>query len=133
MKKFILAWILMAGLVWWVSGCSDLGDSAPTSQGPPPADSVSFAAQIQPIFDAHCIVCHGAAINGDLDLTTYASLMDSIGPHAPVVLPMNPDSSYLVQKLDGTAQPRMPQGGPYLTDEQIGRIRLWIEQGALDN
>ncbi|MDH3547439.1 MAG: hypothetical protein OEN22_10080, partial [Gammaproteobacteria bacterium] len=42
------------------------------------------------------------------------------------------DNSYLIQKLEGTAAQgsRMPQGGPFLDQETIDVIRLWIDAGA---
>jgi len=122
-------------LLFLASGCSDLGDELPTSSGPD-STLVSYASEIQPLLTDHCVICHSSPANpafGDLDLTTYASLMDSVGPHAPVVIPTNPVSSYIIQKIEGTATPRMPMGGPYLTDQQISLVRLWIEQGAVNN
>jgi hypothetical protein len=46
--------------------------------------------------------------------------------------PGNPDESYLVQKIEGTASVggRMPLGGPELSDEAIAAIRQWITDGA---
>jgi mono/diheme cytochrome c family protein len=134
--KNSLTWVGSAMLlIGLVCGCSDLGDQPPTSSGPD-STLVSYAGEIHLLLTDHCVSCHSSPANpafGDLDLTTHASLMDSVGPHAPVVIPMNPDSSYLIQKIEGTAQPRMPQGGPFLTNQQISLVRLWIEQGALDN
>jgi hypothetical protein len=43
-----------------------------------------------------------------------------------------PDASFLVQKLEGTQTlgDRMPQGGPYLSQDLINDVRLWIANGA---
>jgi hypothetical protein len=54
-------------------------------------------------------------------------------PGATLVVPGDPDASYLVHKLEGAAGivgVRMPLGGPYLTDGQISIIRRWIARGA---
>ena len=53
----------------------------------------------------------------------------------PAVLraaPGNPDASYIVQKLEGTAAQgaRMPFGGPYLPQDRIDLVRRWIAAGA---
>jgi len=50
------------------------------------------------------------------------------------VEPGNPDDSYLVQKIEGTASvgAQMPLGGPALSDEQVAAIRQWITDGALE-
>lgn len=49
------------------------------------------------------------------------------------VNPMDPDASYVIQKLEGTATvgARMPANGPYLQQSTIDVIRLWIQNGAL--
>jgi hypothetical protein len=52
------------------------------------------------------------------------------------VTPNDPEASYLIKKLRGDADisgSRMPQGGPFLSDEQIGRFIEWIDSGAPDN
>jgi hypothetical protein len=57
-------------------------------------------------------------------------------PSAIRVVPGDPDNSYIIQKLEGTAGiegVRMPAGGPYLTADQISLIRQWIAAGALNN
>ena len=47
--------------------------------------------------------------------------------------PGNPDDSYLVQKIEGTAAVggRMPLGGQPLSADTIAAIRQWITDGAL--
>lgn len=56
---------------------------------------------------------------------------------AVLVVPGDPDNSYLVQKLEGRSGIiglRMPfNGPPYLTDGQILVIRRWIQTGAPNN
>jgi hypothetical protein len=53
------------------------------------------------------------------------------------VIPGDPDNSYLVKKLEGSAGisgRRMPfSGPPYLTDGQILILRRWIALGAPRN
>jgi hypothetical protein len=52
------------------------------------------------------------------------------------VTPNDPENSYLIKKLRGDGDisgSRMPQGGPFLSDEQIGRFVEWIDSGAPDN
>ena len=50
------------------------------------------------------------------------------------VLAGNPDSSYLIQKLEGTASGGgiMPPGGA-LSQTNIDMIRQWISDGAIDD
>jgi hypothetical protein len=56
---------------------------------------------------------------------------------AVLVVPGDPDASYLVQKLEGRSDisgRRMPYDGPpYLTGGQVLVIRRWIQSGAPHN
>jgi mono/diheme cytochrome c family protein len=95
------------------------------------------------IFDPGCATCHtdvGRTPAGGLNLrpgSSFAGLVNvaSTGqPGAVRVVPGNPNTSYLVQKLEGAAGIaglRMPRNGPpYLTDAQVKMIRDWIAAGA---
>ena len=122
-------------------GCGS-SPAAPT----PPA-TVSFATQIQAqILDPGCTSCHtdvGRNPSGGLNLksgTAYSSLVGVAAPQKPgatLVIAGNPSGSYLVQKLEGAADivgSRMPRTGPpFLSDAQVALIRLWIQNGALNN
>jgi hypothetical protein len=90
-----------------------------------------------------CTLCHaGANPAGRLNLSgdVYSALVNkpsSFKPGAILVIPGDPENSYLYQKLEGTpgiVGQRMPRtGGPYLTDGQIQVIERWIEEGAKNN
>ena len=58
-------------------------------------------------------------------------------PGAILVVPGDPDASYLIHKLEGRPDivgVRMPRGtGPFLTEGQILVIRRWIETGAAND
>ena len=97
------------------------------------------------VFAASCAFsgCHSGPADGSLptgmDLTSadasYSSLVGVTSVEEPTlqrVMPEDPDASYLVQKLEGTAATgdRMPLGGPFLDQASIDVIRLWIENGA---
>jgi hypothetical protein len=86
-----------------------------------------------------CATCHsGAAAPLGLRLdagASYAMLVNAPSVEAPSlkrVTPGNPDASYLIHKIEGTATAggRMPLGGPALTAEVIAIIRQWIANGA---
>jgi mono/diheme cytochrome c family protein len=102
---------------------------------------VDYSSQIQSIFDARCISCHiggGAPQQLRLDAANSYSLLVNVASHeVPSLLrvePGNPDDSYLVQKVEGTAAVggRMPLNSTPLTEEQIALIRRWISEGAND-
>ena len=105
----------------------------------PVATAVDYATQIQPIFNSRCTECHsgGGAPQGlRLDAAnSFANLVNIASREVPSlerVEPGNPDDSYLVQKVEGTAAVggRMPLGRAPLTAAQIALIRQWISEGA---
>jgi hypothetical protein len=125
----VICFSLLILVVW---GCSDMGDKVASLSPDNPDTLISFSADIQPIFNANCAGCHiGGASSGDLRLDNYTLLM-STGIHAPVIVANQPDSSYLVKKIEGTAGDRMPLGG-FLSSSDSLIIRDWIRQGAMDN
>jgi hypothetical protein len=92
------------------------------------------------VFDASCTLCHsGAAAPLGLRLDAGNSFTNLVGvPSAQVgsllrVDPGDPDSSYLVRKLEGTASEGqlMPLGGPPIPQATIDFVRQWISDGAL--
>jgi mono/diheme cytochrome c family protein len=100
---------------------------------------VDYATEIQPIFNSRCISCHsGVSAPQGLRLdanNSYANLVGVASNEVPSlqrVEPGDPDNSYLVQKVEGTAAVggRMPLNRTPLTDEQIALIRRWISEGA---
>jgi mono/diheme cytochrome c family protein len=105
----------------------------------PVAVPVDYTSQIQPIFTANCVECHsgGSAPRGlRLDAqNSYANLVNVNSSEVPSlkrVKPSDPDNSYLVHKIEGTAAvgARMPLGGPPLSAAEINLIRQWIAEGA---
>ncbi|HEX9730177.1 MAG TPA: hypothetical protein VGA37_16905 [Gemmatimonadales bacterium] len=121
-------------------------DTLPVDTIPPAA---MLSADVQPILTANCALsgCHAAAGGGPAqglnlsDGLAYAGLVDVDAVEAPMkrVRPFQPDSSYLLHKLNGTAgtvggiDTRMPLGRAPLSAAQIGIIRAWIQDGAQNN
>ncbi len=112
----------------------------PLSEG----GDVPLAATLESIqvnvFDASCTVCHsGAAAPLGLRLDAGNSFVELVGaPSQQVgsllrVQPGDPDRSYLVRKLEGTASEgdQMPLGGPPIPQPTIDFVRQWISDGAL--
>ena len=132
--------VLLAGLAL-LPGCSDEGVTPP----PPSDQPVSFSTDIQPIFDARCVVCHqpgGQAfflsllVGESYDNLVNADSFIYTDPQATRVVPVDPDVSVLYNKVADTGQYGgiMPQPpSTPLAPAQIELIRLWIVQGALEN
>ena len=108
---------------------------------------VSFAGDVQPIFEASCVVCHdnsaeGIATSG-FSMADYDSIMKGT-KFGPVVVPKSSISSTLYMVIAKKTSPeiQMPpqhenawaegRGDP-LSDEQIEIIAAWIDQGAPNN
>ena len=108
------------------------------------AGPVSFAADVQPIFDRSCggNACHAGVNPAEgLDLGAGVSHGELVGVPAGQcgerlrVSPGDPEASYLVDKLRGVdlcAGTRMPKSGS-LPAAEIQIIADWIAQGAEDN
>jgi hypothetical protein len=126
-----------------VAGCAGNGEGL-DENGRPLGDgnggSTALFTQIQDtIFTPVCTGCHvGAAAPRGLRLdagNSFALLVNVPSSEVPSVLrvaPGNPDASYLVQKIEGTAAvgARMPLNGPPLPQASIDLVRQWIAQGA---
>ncbi|MGA8203432.1 MAG: Ig-like domain-containing protein [Woeseiaceae bacterium] len=91
------------------------------------------------VFDSYCVVCHsGAGAPQGLRLdaaSSYASLVGVPSQEVGALLrvePGNPDASYLIRKLEGTATEggQMPLGAPPLPRSTIDFVRQWITEGA---
>jgi len=99
---------------------------------------VSYAADIQPIFNSSCTSCHPP--QSGLDLTpgvSYGNLVNHVSlGYAPAirVVPNDPTNSVLYRKIAGTGfGGRMPEGPNPLPQVLIDKVRNWILQGALNN
>lgn len=93
--------------------------------------AVSYAADIQPVWNSSCTGCHGS--NGGLNLTSYANLMAGNSSNGPVVTAGDGANSLIVQRIDGSVGSLMPAGGPSLSAATIATIEKWIDQGAHNN
>jgi len=129
------------------AGCAGNGQGL-DQNGQPPGVGGSAGGQLTPdftsiqdnVFTPICTRCHiGASAPEGLQLDAAHSYGLLVGvpsveqPNFLRVDPGNPDSSYLVLKLEGASGisgGRMPLGGPYLPQSTIDVIRQWIIDGA---
>lgn len=100
---------------------------------------VSYKADVAPILEKHCQSCHTPGqpgyIASGFELAGYDSLMKGTR-YGPVVLPGDPLTSVLVMLIEGRVDPsiKMPHGGQNpMTDDEIKTIRVWVDQGAINN
>ena len=92
------------------------------------------------VFNPSCIVCHsGATAPQGLRLDSANSYTSLVGMRSTEVgsllrvAPGDPDRSYLIHKLEGTASvgAQMPFGGPAIPQATIDFVRQWITDGAM--
>ena len=146
LRALVPAAILLAASLAGAACDEKLSDVA----GPTPNLTPTFSSIQQEIFNTTdssgrpaCIGCHtdnGRTPAGGLGLLegrSYQALVSQpsrFKTGAVLVVPGDPDASYLVHKLEGAADiagSRMPRGtGPFLTSGQMQIIRRWIELGA---
>lgn len=105
--------------------------AATSGAGSAPAP-VSFARDVQPVFDAKCISCHPVSYPY-LDLRrgrAYDQLVGVSARTAPAlerVLPGRPELSYLL------THPPDPSLRGLLSDRERALVAVWIRQGAPEN
>jgi hypothetical protein len=149
MKRLFLSMtVVVAALAW--AGCDE---SLSSITGPTPNLEPTFSSIQTNIFNTSdssgrlaCIGCHtdvGRNPSGNLVLLEGRSYQQLVGrgstgkPGATLVIPGDAANSYLVHKLEGSADivgQRMPRGnGPFLTEGQMLVIRQWIKDGAPNN
>lgn len=103
------------------------------SKIPPAATGVvDFARDIQPIFAASCLKCHGPEKQkGGFRVDAKTVALKGGDNYAPSIRPGKSAESPLIHFVAGLVEDMaMPQKAEPLSTEQIGRLRAWIDQGA---
>ena len=103
----------------------------------PPAPVALTTQEVDDYLAADCAGCHvDGNVRAGLNFDNFSA--DLIGVPSSVaglnyIEPGDRAGSYLFQKLAGTQGDvggfggRMPQGGPFLSDEELERFGLWID------
>lgn len=109
------------------------------SKLPPPAEKkdVTYAGDIQTLFEKSCVKCHGAEKpKGKLRVDSLEGVLKG-GEDGKVVTPGKSAESVLVLNIahlgdpdDYMPPPKNKAGIQPLTKEEIGLVRAWIDQGA---
>jgi hypothetical protein len=101
-------------------------------------EQISYNFHIRPILSDKCFACHGpdankqeAGLRLDVEEAAYAALKESPGKFA--IIPKDVNGSELYHRIVSNDPNEMmppPESNLSLTQEDIGLIKKWIEEGA---
>lgn len=84
---------------------------------------VTYGGSIAPIMNAYCNGCHGGSFpSGGISLSSYSGVA-AVAADGRLFGSVNHDAGYTA----------MPQGTAQLSDCKLDKIRIWIENGYLNN
>jgi mono/diheme cytochrome c family protein len=93
------------------------------------ADDTYFRQRVAPLFEQHCLHCHGPkSPRGGLSLATAADLHAG-GDSGAIVVAGKPRESLLLSMVSG-AKPKMPKKAAPLTAAQVAILTKWIAEGV---
>jgi hypothetical protein len=117
--KLILVAAILTAIIAGLSSCEKYSF---IPQKISTVDTVHFQADVQPIFSANCLSCHGATKAPDLrDGKSYAALTKG----SYITLPG--ETSKLYTKMTGSDH------SPRSSDIDKQKVLIWINQGARNN
>jgi WD40 repeat protein len=102
---------------------------------PQRTDTIDFAADLLPMLRKNCIACHhGPEAESGVELDSAAAIRRGADGKI-LVVPGKGNESLLLRVAARQRKPVMPPpdnkvGAAALTGEQLGLLRLWIDQGA---
>lgn len=100
---------------------------------------ISFANQVQPIFNAKCTGCHSSTSPVLTAGSAYGSLVNKASLQCPTtkfVVPSSPSTSFLLTKLSGGTLSGCSGGTGHVgrwTSAEQSLVSTWISQGAKNN
>jgi len=98
-------------------------------------EPVDFEKEILPILRSNCLACHSSTkARGDLNLETPTTIRAG-GEEGPAVVPGRSADSFLLRVATHAVKPIMPPpknkvGARPLRSDELGLLKLWIDQGA---
>lgn len=123
MKRIIKTGILLLALGFLQSCYWDNEEELYPMAQPCDTTNVTYSGSIAPLLDANCASCHNSSLpQGSVNLDNYGGVK---------VVADNGRLWGAVNHSDGYSA--MPQNRPKLNDCNLSKIRIWINDGALDN
>ena len=105
---------------------TEISDLTPATEPTVASAGVTWDTEIAPLFTQKCLMCHGAAASGGLNLSTYADAMKG-GASGSVFTPGDSANSPMIVKFEGGKHPYAT-----LSAEEIALIKSWLDSGALE-
>src|SRR6266568_3739179 len=126
--RYVLA-SLVSGCLWLHAAEIDVSKLPPAA-----TNQIDFDRDVRPIYQQSCIRCHGETKpKSHFRLTDRASALQGGDDNSDDIVPGNSAKSRLIHYVARVAEdidmPPAGKGDP-LTDEQVGVLRAWIDQGA---
>jgi hypothetical protein len=95
-------------------------------------DATEFQDKIGSVLQNHCSRCHGQRSLGGFQLNDRESILAGGNSGVPGVSPGNLEESEVWRRVNSSdIAERMPPHGEGLQKEELGKIKAWIEQGAI--
>jgi cytochrome b subunit of formate dehydrogenase len=88
--------------------------------------AVTWDSAVAPLFTQGCLMCHGEAASGGLNLSTYADAMKG-GASGEVFMPGDSANSLMIVKFESGKHPYAE-----LSPEELSLIKNWLDAGALE-
>jgi cytochrome b subunit of formate dehydrogenase len=105
---------------------AETSDTAPATEPPAATAGVTWDANIGPLVTEKCLMCHGAAASGGLNLSTYADAMKG-GASGPAFTAGDSANSLMIVKFESGKHPYAA-----LSAEEMALIKSWLDSAALE-
>lgn len=113
---------------WILAGAPGNTDDVEPTPIPEPKPEATYAWLAKNLFEPRCLRCHtGEKAKGDVDLSTYQSLMASEGLTLNPVEPGEPQNSGLWDQVEAEL---MPPGPDKVSNDIRAALAEWIRKGA---
>jgi hypothetical protein len=116
---------LLAVLLIWSAPSRSAEETLP--------EQIDFNRDVRPIFNSHCLACHGGVKqSAELSFIYRDKALAGGESGEPAIVPGDPETSYAFARVTSTDDDRMPppEHGPPLPAREVEILRRWIAQGA---
>ncbi len=96
-------------------------------------DAISFNKEIKPILKERCVHCHNRkTLPNQVSFENAELAFTKNSEGLSVIIPGKPEESLMITALESSRvhAKAMPQTGMRPTEEDIGKLRVWILEGA---